>query len=220
MSRIQEADFGLAYMDTFSDIHGRIEGNYYSNTNLGFSLVIPDGYTALSEDNLQNYIDSYELNRWAYGNNIGIREADLQIDDSLLRVENQYYDLLCINEDGQIISVVFLYDSLSLNISDHIINLTINESQKEFSNNPQIECATHDDPFSSELNGHEVYLVNWTITKTDGSIYYRTEIIDFVTPILRVIAIDYDDSSSFEDISSSISYFEPETTTTEETSST
>lgn len=217
MSRIQEADFGLEYMDWYSAIHGNYQENTYHNDNLGFSIYIPNGYSALSEDELQNYIDTYNLNRWAYGHYIGIREADIPVDDSLLRLDDQYYDLMCINGNNQIISVVFLYDSLTQNISENLINMIISESQKEFTNNPQLETAIHDEPVISELNGQEVYLVHWTITRADGSIYNRTEIIDFVAPILRVVAIDYDDPFSFEEISSGISYYEPEPSNINET---
>ncbi len=200
-----------------SDIHGSVNGNLYYNIVLQFSFTIPDNWTVWQIDEMNSYCES--LNSY--------KRHVIDPDNPVLPMLNdEYYDLICTDDENHIISILFVYcdnpnSTDNVDIYDYTINEITEESQKEFDNDPTVISATHDPAIFCFIDDQQVYQVNWTIQNSDGSVTYRTEIIDYANPCIRVIAIEYDDPSDFDEISSGISYYggneEPNTLNTTQT---
>lgn len=214
MAHFSESEFGTKYIRCVSDVQGEITSNGYNNPVLSFSVSIPDSWVILSEEEMLDYMQSIDSNRWTFesftnhindkeNNNYWYASNDGEV---YLSSVSQYYDFISRNDDNQYISVLFLYDPNYHELNDYLITSFIWSAEHEVDNNRNIAEASHDSALPSEINGNSVYLVNWTITRSDGSVYYRTDIIDYVDTFVRVISIDYDEQSEFDEFVSGISY--------------
>ena len=194
---------GVDPFERANDLHGIVDGNTYDNNVIHISFKIPDGWNTLSTSEMQNYCES--LNSYK-------RQVIDPNKPELVTMGDQYYDLICTDGEDHIISIIYVYyDNPNSTDCTDIVDYTLEEitveSQAEFDTDPNVTSATHDTPTFGFIDDQQVYLVNWTIHNSDDSISYRTEIIDYSNPCIRVIAIEYDDPSEFDAISSGISYY-------------
>lgn len=204
-------------LDHDTDIHGNISDNIYDNSVVQLSFRIPDNWNVWQIDEMNEYCDSLD----SYRRHV----IDPNKRDWLMGGD-EYYDLICTDDENHLISIIFVseinYNSTScVEIEDYIINEIVEESQREFDNNPNVTSAIHNPAIFGFVDNQQVYLIEWTIENSDGTIKYRTEIIDYANPCIRVIAIEYDDPSEFDEIASGISYYggneEPNTLNTIQT---
>lgn len=212
-----EADYGRNLSRKITDVQGETQDNLYNNTALSFNVSVPENWHILSEEEMQEYIRTTDSNRWtfeSYTEFLNERDTDDEehywdeFNEGAVYLFNgyQYYDMICTNDEQLIFSIFFLYENVYFELNDILINNIINESQNELDNNPDITAAIHDSPVASEINGNSVSLINWTITRSDGSVYYRTEIIDYCDSFVRVISVDYNEPSELDDFTSRIAY--------------
>ena len=197
---MQNGEHGLASdLPWFTDIHGYADNGIYSNEKLQFSVEVPDNWHVLTLDEMMEYGDSEETRR-------EILNID---DDPILWAHHEVYDFMCADDSGHRISVLLIWDGYQQRdpLSNYYRNEIIRDSRTELELDPTATRVTHDDASLNEINGQQVYVVNWTIYHEDGSETYRTEIIDYYSPAARIIAIEYNSPEELDDLVTRISYW-------------
>lgn len=197
---MQNGEHGLASdLPWFTDIHGYADNGIYSNEKLQFSVEVPDNWHVLTLDEMMEYGDSEETSR-----------EILNIDDNpRLWAHHEVYDFMCADDSGHRISVLLIWDGYQQRdpLSNYYRNEIIRDSRTELELDPTATRVTHDDASLNEINGQQVYVVNWTIYHEDGSETYRTEIIDYYSPAARIVAIEYNSPEELDDLVTRISYW-------------
>ena len=197
---MQNGEHGLdSDMPWFTDIHGYVDNGFYSNEKLQFSVEVPDNWHVLTLDEMMEYGDSEETRR-------EILNID---DDPRLWAHHEVYDFMCADDSGHRISVLLIFDGYQQRdpLTNYYRNEIIRDSRTELELDPTATRVTHDDASLNEINGQQVYVVNWTIYHEDGSETYRTEIIDYYSPAARIIAIEYNSPEELDDLVTRISYW-------------
>ncbi len=201
MDSMQNGAHGLdSDLPFYSDINGYVDNGIYCNENLMFSIDIPEDWSVFSLEEMEAYGVPESTQRLVY---------DIERDHGI-GSRDEIYDFMCADSNGHRISVLLIYRSYNPP-SDFLESTYINHdilriSRIELEADPTATRVARDDATLTEINGQQVYVVNWTIYHEDGSETYRTEIIDFFPPCTRILAIEYNSPAELDNYLSLISY--------------
>ncbi len=205
---VQDGDHGIFSFEPFtSDFLGSYSDGLYTNDNMGFSVVIPEGFEPLSIEEIQSYLD-------ACGCNIDVCDPDndmLEIDPGACcdyRFENADGDAITFyyieTVGGSDDSLFFQYD-VSLNVSRRTGQL------ENFYPEATITANT---PVLIEFGNQWFYMLTFEIA-SDDSVTYLAELEDFLdnsqidsfySSVNRIISIEYSDPQDLENIMQGITF--------------
>lgn len=204
---IQDGDHGSFSDEPFtSDFQGIYSNGLYTNEDIGFNVVIPEGFEPLSVADFKDYISCSDRLIFV-----------CDPDDDMNLLLGYCSDYRFGNAEGD--SITFYYTISCLGPAGFLRDAILGAFEPDF--NVFLQDAhpgatiTSNSPELIEINNQLKYMITYEID-TGDSITYRTDIIDlivhsddFINSFSRIVSIEYTDPQDLDEIMQGITYTIP-----------